>query len=126
MGKNISPCPSEDTEQQMLIRWADMVYGKYPELRLLFHIPNGGSRHKAEAVKFKLMGVRPGVPDLFLPVPRGGYCGLFIEMKRQRAGYMSEDQRRWQRDLEMQGYAHVLARGFDAARAAIIRYLEAK
>jgi len=35
--------------------------------RLLFHVPNGGSRNKIEAAKFKGMGLIPGIPDL-------GYC----------------------------------------------------
>lgn len=31
-----------------------------------FHPPNGGYRHPREAVAFKRMGVRAGVPDLIL------------------------------------------------------------
>lgn len=44
-------------------------------------VPNGGSRNKQEAVKFKQMGVKAGVSDLCLPYPKGSYCGLFVEMK---------------------------------------------
>ena len=80
------PPPTEDQEQIALINWARMQEKKYPELRLLFHIPNGGSRGKAEAGRFRAMGVRAGVPDLCLPVPRGGKHGLFVEMKRTKGG----------------------------------------
>ena len=72
---------SEDTEQINVIQWAGWNMNRYPELRWLFHVPNGGSRNRAEAVKFKQMGVKAGVSDLCLPFPRGMYCGLFIEMK---------------------------------------------
>ena len=72
---------SEDTEQETVIQWARLSSGKWPELKLLHHIPNGGSRNKKEAIKLKRMGVLAGVSDLHLPVARSGYHGLYIEMK---------------------------------------------
>ena len=71
----------EDTEQMGVIDWSNWNTGRFPELKLLFHVPNGGKRNAAEAARFKAMGVKAGVPDLCLPVPRGGYAGLYIEMK---------------------------------------------
>lgn len=71
----------EDAEQMAVISWAGWMINIYPELELLHHCPNGGSRHKAEAVKLKQIGVKPGMPDLCLPVPKGKYAGLYIEMK---------------------------------------------
>ena len=72
---------SEDTEQINVVSWAGWNMSRYPELKWLFHVPNGGSRNKQEAVKFKQMGVKAGVSDLHLPYPKGSYCGLFVEMK---------------------------------------------
>lgn len=72
---------SEDTEQINVVLWAGWNMNRYPELKWLFHVPNGGSRNKQEAVKFKQMGVKAGVSDLCLPYPKGSYCGLFVEMK---------------------------------------------
>lgn len=72
---------SEDTEQINVASWAAWNERQYPELKWLHHIPNGGSRNKAEAVKLKQMGVKAGVSDLCLPYPKGIYCGLYIEMK---------------------------------------------
>ena len=46
----------EDNEQITLFRWADLQSGKYPELSLMFHIPNGGKRNAREAARFKQMG----------------------------------------------------------------------
>lgn len=78
--------PTESVEQQCLFRWAAFQSGKYPELKLLYHVPNGGSRKKSEAGRFKAEGVKAGVPDLCLPVARGGYHGLYIELKRLKQG----------------------------------------
>lgn len=72
---------SEDVEQQAVIQWARMSSGRYPELALLHHIPNGGNRNAREGAKLKRMGVLAGVPDLHLPAARGGYISLYIEMK---------------------------------------------
>lgn len=43
----------EAAEQEALFRWASYQYGIYPELRLMHHIPNGGSRNKQEASNLK-------------------------------------------------------------------------
>lgn len=34
---------SEDTEQINVVSWANWNVNRYPELRWLFHVPNGGS-----------------------------------------------------------------------------------
>ena len=92
MQKNKMPVPTEAQEQMTLFSWAAMQSGKYPELNLLYHVPNGGSRHKAEAGRLRAEGVKAGVPDLCLPVARGQYHGLYIELKRQRGGRTSDHQ----------------------------------
>ena len=115
----------EDEEQMCLFRWAAYQRAAVPELGLLLHIPNGGWRGKAEAGRFKAMGVRPGVPDIFLPVARGGKHGLWIELKRRRGGHVSPDQQRWIEDLQRQGYAAQVCYGWDEAREAIKEYLGA-
>lgn len=117
------PPPTEDQEQIALVNWARMQEKRYPELRLLFHIPNGGSRGKAEAGRFRAMGVKAGVPDLFLPVPRFGWHGLFLEMKRAKGGRVSPEQKKWIADLEAQGYCALVCCGFEEATANIMVYL---
>ena len=83
---------SEDAEQETVIQWARICSGKWPELKLLHHIPNGGRRNAKEAAKLKRMGVLAGVADLHLPVARGGYNGLYIEMKYEE-GRLLESQK---------------------------------
>lgn len=115
--------PTEEEEQIDLMRWAALAAAARPELRLLFHIPNGGSRGKAEAGRFRAMGVKSGVPDLCLPVARGPWHGLFVELKRTRGGRVSSEQAVWIRELEAQGYCAVVAYGWEQARAEIEEYL---
>lgn len=118
------PCPSESTEQICLFRWAAAERHRYPELALLFHIPNGGKRGKAEASIFKAEGVKAGIPDLCLPVARGGYHGLYIELKRQRGGKVSPEQKEIIRQLTGQGYMAEVCRGWEEAADLIADYLE--
>lgn len=118
--------PTEGEEQATLFNWAAMKSGRRPELRLLFHIPNGGERRKTEAVRFKAEGVKPGVPDLFLPVARGPWHGLFIEMKRQKGGRVSDAQKRWINSLLRQGYLAEVCFGWKEAADLIENYLDEK
>lgn len=118
------PVPSESVEQQCLFRWAAYQSGRFPELALLYHVPNGGSRRKAEAGRFKAEGVKAGVPDLCLPVARGGFHGLYIEMKRKRGSRTSDDQKEWLAKLADQGYQTAVCKGWEAAARVIAEYLQ--
>lgn len=114
---------SEEVEQITLFRWTAFMESKMPELKLLFHIPNGGKRGKAEAARFKAAGVKAGIPDLFLPVPRGKYAGLFIELKKQ-GGRLSINQKIWINNLERQGYCARVCYGWEQAAETIQKYLK--
>jgi len=115
----------EDNEQISLFDWAALQSCKYPELNVMFHIPNGGKRNAREGARFKRMGVKSGVPDLFLPVPRGKYHGLFIELKSAN-GRPTEHQREWLSRLSALGYAACICFGCEEAQRDIIKYLESK
>ena len=113
---------SEHDEQAALFTWAAYQSNIYPELTLLHAIPNGGKRHIGTAVKMKAEGVRAGVPDVFLPVARGGYHGLYIEMKDGKKR-PSEVQMWWLAMLENEGYRAEVAYSCDDAQAVILDYL---
>jgi hypothetical protein len=113
----------ERDEQSLLIEWCDMMSARIPGLNMIYHIPNGGSRNKAEAANLKKQGVRPGVPDLCLPIASRGYHGLYIEMKT-KDGVTSKDQKDWIMSLREQGYAAKVCRGFEDAKEFICKYLE--
>jgi len=120
------PVATESVEQQCLFRWAAVSAAAHPELRMMFHIPNGGSRSRAEAGRFKAEGVKAGVPDICLPVPRGGYHGLFIELKRTQGGVVSPEQTEWLEALRTQGYRAEVCRGWESAAHVIKEYLRQK
>lgn len=119
-GRLVAP---EDAEQITVMEWAAANEYRYPQLAFLLHIPNGGSRRKAEAVKLRRMGVKPGVPDLFLPVPRGSYAGLWIEMKR-KDGVLSSLQSGFLQAMASFGYCCAVCRGADEAIARLEAYLK--
>ncbi len=114
---------SEHEEQKALFRWAEAARYQHPELALLYAIPNGGHRHKAVAAKLKAEGVRKGVPDICLPVARGRFHGLYIEMKTA-SGTVSKEQKRWLQALRAQGYDAAVCRGWNAAKQFIETYLQ--
>ena len=93
----------EDTEQMGVIDWANVSKRRYPDLELIYHVPNGGKRDAREAARFKAMGVKAGVPDLCIPVPRGGYAGLYIEMKYGK-NKPTDNQKKWISKLREYGH----------------------
>ena len=116
-------CPSESAEQVALMQIVAIHEIKWPELEMLFHIPNGGDRHPAVASKMKAEGVKKGVPDLCLPVARCGYHGLFIELKRQKGGTISPEQKAWIQALNGQGYRAEVCKGAAEAWDVIQEYM---
>lgn len=114
---------SEAQEQAAVIRWWGLVCGRYgvPELCLM-HIANEGTRSAARGRLMKSQGVRAGVSDLFLSVPRGGFCGLWVEMKR-KGGRVRPEQREFLRNMQALGYEGVVCHGADEARAVITAYM---
>ncbi len=119
----VRACPTEHMEAAMLIRWVIGAERIYPELALLYAIPNGGKRSIKTARDLKAEGVKAGVPDYCLPVPCGGFNGLYLELKRQHGGRVEPEQRAWLAALEAQGYRTEVARGWEAARDALRDYL---
>lgn len=92
---------SEDKIQAECIKWANNTY---KELRVcgITHIPNGGTRHKIEAMKLKAIGVRAGFPDLMI-IPDWPKPVFFIEMKTEM-GITSKDQKLIHDELIRKGY----------------------
>ena len=119
------PCPSEAQEQEAVIAWARCNIARLPGLELLFHVPNGGERPMHAALAMARQGVQSGVPDLLLPVARGGYHGLWLELKkRDGSNHPSPAQHAWLTRLEAEGYRCVVAYGAAQAIEAITHYLE--
>jgi hypothetical protein len=114
---------TESEEQSTLFQWAARNEHQHPELKLLYHIPNGGLRNKPVAVRLTAQGVRRGVPDLCLPVARGSYHGMYIELKRRVGGKIAPEQMGWLEELGRQGYYALVCKGWEQAKNEIEKYL---
>lgn len=112
--------PTEHEEQVMLFKWAAMRR----DLDVMYAIPNGGHRDIRVAARLKQEGVKAGVPDICIPIARGGHHGLYIELKRRKNGRVSPDQLKWLDALMREGYACAVCCGWEAARDVINEYLE--
>lgn len=95
---------------------------KYPELRWLHSIPNGGLRHPSVASQMVREGTVKGIPDLYLPVPRNGYHGLYIEFKTP-IGKLSKEQKEFFAFASANGYACHIARSVDDGLKILGDYL---
>jgi len=123
MKRAAPPVPTEEWEQLRLLEWAIRLTPRFPELGLLFHIPNSGKKHINYAAKQKKLGLKSGVPDLMLPIAKKGYHGLFLEMKRRKGGVLSVKQKAWAKELERQGYGFKVCYGWEAAADLLVNYL---
>lgn len=117
----------EHDVQVQLFNW--MAY--HPKLQNAFAIPNANAaisklpRNQKFALNryMKAEGRRAGVPDIFIPVAMGNYHGMFVELKKEKGGVLSKDQKEWIKKLNEAGYYSVVARGFDNAKKEIENYL---
>lgn len=112
----------ESGHQEALFNWAAYNMQRMPELEYLHHVPNGGKRDKATAIALKRQGVKAGVPDIHLPVPRGGHHGLYIELKAGK-NTTTAKQREWLKFLRQQGYYTAVCYSWQLAAELIERYL---
>lgn len=121
--EQLAKAGTEHAHQVALMCWCALNFNKYPKLKLLFAIPNGGERNPVVASRLKAEGVKSGVPDLFLPVARHGFHGLFVEMKKPK-GTIGPNQPQWEKDLKGEGFAHLYAYGWEQAASALQWYIE--
>lgn len=120
---------SEDAEQAALFHWSRLNYKIYPGLEFMFSINNGsklaGNQHQRmiAGARLKRMGLVRGVPDVFLPVRKQSYGGLFIELKSE-SGRPSPEQLRFGEVLLKAGYCWKVCRGWEAAVSTIMAYYD--
>jgi hypothetical protein len=125
---------TEHGEQTALFCWAALNTKRFPVLRWLYAIPNGGGRSRAEGSRFKAEGVKKGISDVCLPVPmwkgkanpsKIHYCGIYIEMKRKN-GTMKDvkpEQDEFLEFVQGQGYYGCVAFGWEMAAKTLEWYL---
>ena len=115
----------DNPEARMQEEFFDKVPLFFPKLpnKLLYSIPNGGSRNKIEAANLKRQGVKPGVADTILQIPKKGFAGLCIEFKT-KTGKQSDEQKEYQRQAELVGNKYVIVRSVGQAIKVMREYLE--
>lgn len=102
----------EEPEQIAFIDWCNL----HPKLRdYVIHIPNERLATKSYYFKLKRMGVKAGVSDIFIPIPQYPWHGLWIEMKANKKSTISDNQLKWLKMMEFQGYKSEICFGCDEA-----------
>lgn len=113
---------SEHDEQAALIELCRLHEGQYPALCLIYAIPNGGARDAITGARLKREGVKPGVPDLCLPVSRKGHGAMYVEMKHGK-NKPQPAQEAWIDALTDEGNRVVVCYSAEAALAELLDYL---
>ena len=116
---------TEHQIQKEFIYWCKLKSNEaeYADLKLIFAVPNGGYRRYHTALHLKAEGVKPGVPDLFLPaIGKNKEPGLWIEMKA-KYGVVSKAQKWWIKELLKQGYRVEVCRSVEEAQEVVLDYL---
>jgi hypothetical protein len=104
--------PTEHEEQAMFVEWFKI---QFPHIRF-FAIPNGIRTGFKQASKAKKEGMSSGVPDLYFPKWK-----IWLEMKREKGGTVSQEQKDWHNYLTDQcNDTVIVARGCDEAVRAIM------
>ena len=111
----------ESNIQKNCVAWFRLQYPKIG--RLLFAVPNGGSRNAREAAIMKAEGVTAGVVDVILLLSNGGFTSLCVEFKTPK-GSQTTLQKEWQELAENNGSKYVICRSFDEFRTEIFKYLK--
>ncbi len=117
--------PDDATEaqhQDAVFAWAESMAEVHPGLECMYAIPNEGKRSGRTGQAMKRRGLRPGFPDICLPLPRGMFAALFIELKRPD-GSLKADQYGWQQRLARHGNKSVVCWSAESARLEILNYL---
>ena len=127
---------TEDGHQAALFCWASLSVGKYPALKWLHAIPNGGDRHIATASKMVATGLRSGVWDIFLPLPiqtewAKQYAGCYIEMKHKKYrttkdGGLTKEQVEFKNYIISMSYYCKVCYSWEEARDILVSYMELK
>lgn len=107
---------SEHDEQVAVVEYCDLM--GHP----VYHIPNESKRSPAAAARLKAEGMRPGIPDLCIPVAKGEYHSLYIEMKSP-GGKPTAEQVAWIHRLRAEGMCAYVCAGAANAIALIERYM---
>ena len=114
--------PSEHQIQAAFFEWWALSQpAEYQPMA--FAIPNGGYRTPRTGATLRREGVRAGVPDVMIAIPRPPYAGLWLEFKTP-AGKASPAQRQYLHALKAVGYQTAIVRSVEEAIDQVQVYLK--
>ena len=126
MTKKAASASKPQTESQIQKDFVAWFRHRYPEIEpLFFAVANGGRRNAWTAKIMKDEGVRVGVSDLILLIPKHGYAGLLIETKTPD-GKQSESQIVFERLATKFKYKYQVVRSLPEFQKLIMWYVEDK
>ena len=114
---------TESREQQVVVKYFRLTYPQYK--KNLSSFANQGKRTLRNGARMKAEGMTRGYPDFAIYVARGGFFGLFVEMKTPK-GTVEKEQKEIHEALRAEGYAVVVKRGVDEAIKEIDNYMKQK
>ena len=114
---------SEELHQFYLFDFIRANESQFPELKRIYHVPNGGKRSITVARKMKRAGVRPGIFDVSCDTARNGFRGLRFELKFGR-NKLTDEQEDWLAYYEAEGYQTGVFYTWVEAALAIIDYFD--
>lgn len=122
-GKKKRSIKSEEADiQSEFFKQVKLFFPQIPD-KMIFAVPNGGSRNKLEAINLKRQGVKPGVSDVILLIPKGGFASLCMEFKT-KTGRQSKEQKEFQKQAQMCGSRYVIVRSVKEAIEKMREYLK--
>ena len=120
MPKQWQPSPSESDQQIKFVEY--LRQNNIPH----YAIPNGEKRDIRTAQRLKMQGVSKGIPDICITLAKGGYFGLYIEMKALENGRLSKEQKEWFEVLSANGYHRCVCHGYVEAINRVEEYIRMK
>lgn len=109
---------SEHIHQATFVNWFKLQYPK----AIIFAIPNGELRAISVANRLKAEGVKSGIPDLCCIFPNGVI--IWVEMKKEKGGTVSEEQKAVHEQFEAMGQAVIIGKGWEDAKEKLQSHLK--
>tara|TARA_Y100001973_G_C4907140_1_gene190070 strand:+ start:36 stop:440 length:405 start_codon:yes stop_codon:yes gene_type:complete len=114
---------SYKTEAELQTLVVNYIKRRWPYVRYCASLGGQYQKHISQRKKAKATGYVAGFPDLQILSARGGYYGLFIEIKLNKNCYPSQLQKEWISDLLDRGYYAVVCKGYDECIETLENYL---
>lgn len=115
----------EPPEWHIQAKISQYVKDNYPDVVFTF-AHNGYRGNPASMAKAKMMGLRPGFPDLFFLLKNSKYGGLGVEVKRNEKEKLRKTQLKVKEEFLRSGYAYECVYSVDGFKKIFNDYLSIK